>query len=520
MSLFRALIITLHAWFDAFVNFVFGLYYKNKKQIVSAPNAADAKILLLSATELAKKIRQKELKSSQVVETYINRIKEVNGLLNALVDDCFEEALKLAKAVDEDIAKGVADFEAKPLLGVPFTSKESTHCKGMNISFGLKIRKGIKASEDADIIRFMKEAGAILLGVSNIPQVNLWWETHNTLYGITNNPYDTTRCVGGSSGGEGALVAACASPFGVGTDIGGSTRIPAYMCGVFGHKPTAGLTCTKGLTYRDGSEKETTILTAGPIVRKAEDLVIGIKTILGPCHKVLDLDAPVDVTKLRVYYVNGVDDIKCSPVNSEISNTIKRVVAYLSEKTGSHAEELNLEGFSYVSALAKFALSQECDNFGKDVTGRTSEAVWYKELLKYIFGKSDLTFAAIIMLINNNVMPTPKADWAHHVLGNLQAELMDKLSDDGILIFPSNPLPPHYHHLSYLRPFNFNYFSIFNVSKFPATQVPMGLNSEGVPLGVQIVAGPKMDRLCVAVARALEENFGGYVTPFSSNDLK
>lgn len=234
-------------YIDLLIDRVFGFFYDSTR--VHLPPASE-KILLASATSLAERIRKGELKSEVVVRAFITRIKAVNGVLNAVVDDRFEEAIKEAKLVDESIRDGKVDYAKQPFLGVPFTAKESTACKGMANTFGLLCRRGMRAEEDAENVVLMKQAGGILLGVTNVPSLNLWQETFNPIYGITKNPYNTTRNVGGSSGGEAANVAAGGSPIGLGTDIGGSVRIPCFMCGVFGHKTTSGLTSTKGT--RDG----------------------------------------------------------------------------------------------------------------------------------------------------------------------------------------------------------------------------------------------------------------------------
>lgn len=235
--------IFLRYYIDLLIDKLFGFVYDSTR--VHLPSTSE-KILLESATSLAEKIRKKQLKVEVVVRAFINRIKEVNGILNAVVDERFEEAIKDAKAADELIRDGKVDFEKQPFFGVPFTAKESTACKGMANTFGLVCRKGIKAEEDAECVALMKKAGGILLGVTNVPSLNLWQETFNPIYGVTKNPYNTTRNVGGSSGGEAAIVAAGGCPIGLGSDIGGSVRIPCFMCGVFGHKITNGLTSTKG----------------------------------------------------------------------------------------------------------------------------------------------------------------------------------------------------------------------------------------------------------------------------------
>lgn len=152
-------------------------------------------------------------------------------MLNAIVDGPFDEALEEAKRIDERIAKNqitAAEFNSKPFLGVPFTTKDSTSVAGKLHTLGLLSRRNTTSKEDAECVARAKEAGAIIIATTNIPEVNKWQETRNNLIGQTNNPYDVRRTVGGSSGGEAALLASCATGFGLGTDIGGSIRMPAF----------------------------------------------------------------------------------------------------------------------------------------------------------------------------------------------------------------------------------------------------------------------------------------------------
>lgn len=164
-------------------------------------------------------------------------------MLNVIVEDSYEQAIAEAKEVDRLIEKH-EDVDTlkrnKPFLGVPFTTKESNEVKGFLHTMGSVFRPDVRSNEDATIVGYMKSAGGIFLAKTNIPELNMWCETRNNVYGQTNNPYDTTRTVGGSSGGEGAIVASCGSPISVASDIGGSTRMPAYYTGVYGHKPSEG----------------------------------------------------------------------------------------------------------------------------------------------------------------------------------------------------------------------------------------------------------------------------------------
>lgn len=159
----------------------------------------------------------------------------MNKSLNAVVDGPFDEALEEAKRIDERIAKKQitgAEFAAKPFLGVPFTTKDSTCVAGKLHTLGLLARRNVTAKEDADCVARAKAAGAIIIATTNIPEVNKWQETRNNLIGQTNNPYDTRRTVGGSSGGEAALLTSCGTCFGLGTDIGGSIRMPAFYVNI------------------------------------------------------------------------------------------------------------------------------------------------------------------------------------------------------------------------------------------------------------------------------------------------
>lgn len=166
------------------------------------------------------------MKSEEVVKAYIERCKAVNGDLNAMVDDNFDDALKEARLVDARVQREMLgnrlpderSVHEYPFLGVPFTTKDSIGAKGKSFTGGLYIRKGFKAEVDSEAVRRMKEiGGAIFLGITNVPELVMWCDSFNRVYGQTNNPYDKSRIPGGSSGGEGSLIAAAGSVIGVTT---------------------------------------------------------------------------------------------------------------------------------------------------------------------------------------------------------------------------------------------------------------------------------------------------------------
>src|SRR6202011_2168840 len=182
---------------------------------------------------------------------------------------------------DRAVASANPEETLPPLLGVPFTVKESIAVRGMPNSAGLVARQGLASEDNAPAVQRLLDAGAIALGVTNTSELTLWIESNNRVYGQTSNPYDGTRTAGGSSGGEGAAVGSGGSPFGIASDIAGSIRIPAFFCGVFGHKPSAGLVPNSGL-YPPAPGESGRMLGTGPLARRAEDLMPLLRIIAGP----------------------------------------------------------------------------------------------------------------------------------------------------------------------------------------------------------------------------------------------
>lgn len=222
---------------DKIVDTVLEYYLSDKKK---CPDMRKDFFVTKSAVEIAELIKKKEISVYQVVNAYINRIIETNPILNAIIDGPFMDALDEATKIDERISKGLIseeEFSEKPFLGVPFTTKDSTAVGNKLQTLGLLSRKNHKAKEDAECVKLMKEAGAIIIATTSIPEVNRWsvdfvilmkhvlrfhnfrQETRNNIIGQTNNPYDTRRSVGGSSGGEGAMIASCGTAFGLGSKM-------------------------------------------------------------------------------------------------------------------------------------------------------------------------------------------------------------------------------------------------------------------------------------------------------------
>ncbi len=260
----------------------------------------------LGAAELARMIASGTISSAEAVERHIERIEQSHSKLNAVVWPLFERAR--AQAAEADRARTSA-AALGPLHGVPITIKEQFEVEGAPSTWGLPSRAGQFARSDGPLVKRLRAAGAIVLGVTNVPQMLFYLESDNPVYGRSNNPWNVARSPGGSSGGEGAIIAAGGSPLGLGADIGGSIRVPAHFSGIHGIKPTSGR-----LTGLDNpaffhSGQEAILPQLGPMARHVEDLELAMSVLAAPGQEKLDYSIPpvpwpdpkrVDVSRLRI----------------------------------------------------------------------------------------------------------------------------------------------------------------------------------------------------------------------------
>lgn len=474
----------------------------------------------LSAVRLARRIRSGEISAVEAVECHIAAIQAVNPRLNAVVRDRFEPARVEAKQADARVRQG---GELPPLLGVPCTIKESIALEGMPQTSGMVSRSGMLALHDAPPVARLRAAGAIPLGVTNVSELTVWTATFNNVYGQTNNAYAADRIAGGSSGGEGAIVGAGASPFGIGTDIGGSIRIPAFCNGVFGHKPSGGLVPGTGQIPAYAGEvvrKNTT----GPIARRAEDLMPVLRIIAGPdgedagCRAMaLGDPASVDIQSVRVLVMDG--DGGRARVSEELRHAQQRA-AYTLARCGAAVEMASLRALRRSQSIAAGTILA-AGGVGIETAlaeGRPDGrpvGVW-AELARLAIGRSAHTFPPLILGIGSRLASRWPA-WAarNAERGRMLRERFEMLlGHDAVLLYPTalRTAPPH--GVAASAPFRFT--GIFNALELPVTQVPLGLGADGLPLGIQVVGAHGCDHLTIAVALELESALGGWVPPSSA----
>jgi fatty acid amide hydrolase 2 len=461
-------------------------------------------------------IREREVTSAEVVEAHLRRIEEVNPILNAVVHRLSDRARAEARAADE-LTRRVAPEELPPFHGVPCTIKESFSQQGCPHTAGLKARQGVVATSDATTVSRLRQAGAIPLGTTNVSELCMWMESHNLVYGRTNNPYDRRRTAGGSSGGEGAIIGAGGSPFGLGSDIGGSIRLPAFFNGVFGHKPTGRMVPFTG-QYPIPEGEVFHYVTTGPLCRRAEDLMPLLRILAGPDGQdpgclPFDLGDPaaVDLTTLRVL---DVEDNGVTPVSEDLRAAQRRCAEALARR-GARVEKARIASLSKSFDIWSNMMAAASKKSYSTRLGNGTPICLPLELARFSVGRSAHTFPSLVLVFLESLTQLLRKRQKRFVaLGrSLREELVAQIGPRGVMLYPSYSMPAPLHHQPLWHPFDWVYTAILNVLELPSTQVPLGLNAEGLPLGVQVAAVHGNDHLTIAVALALEEDFGGWVPP-------
>ncbi|KAG2466085.1 fatty-acid amide hydrolase 2-B [Polypterus senegalus] len=480
-------------------------------------------LLLLPAVELARRIRRREVPCVEVVQTYISRIEEVNPEVNAVVKDRFALALQEAEQVDRLLAEESEDEasleEKYPLLGVPVTVKEAFALQGMPNSSGLVNRRSLVAQSDAAVVSLVKRAGAIPLGVTNCSEVCMWIESSNTVYGRSNNPYSLDRIVGGSSGGEGCILASAGSVIGIGSDIGGSIRMPAFFNGIFGHKSTTGIVSNDG-QFPNAEGRQIDFLCTGPMCRYAEDIIPLLRVMAGPRAERLNLLEVVNLKQLKFYTMKSDGGSAfVSAVDRELIAVQQQVVKRLEDDLGVIVQEVNIPQFRYSLPIWSAMMAARSTD-GKAATtftellGDHGKPVWpLWELLKWMLGFSCHTLPAIGLSLAEKFQKLEPNPGILQKTQELKKAMEDLLGTDGVFLYPSHPKIAPKHHHPIFTPFNFAYTGIFNILGLPVTQCPLGLNKEGLPLGIQVVSNLYNDRFTIATALYLEQAFGGWRNP-------
>lgn len=477
-------------------------------------------IAFRSAADLARMIRDGKISSSELLELYLKRIETFNPKINAVVTMDTASARAQAKKADDMAAKG--RFMG-PLHGVPVTIKDGFETAGMRTTSGAPIFENHIPQQNADAVQRYIDAGAVVIGKTNVPKFCADSQSYNEIFGTTSNPWDLSRTPGGSSGGAVAALAAGLCGLEIGSDIGGSIRIPASWAGVYGHKPTYGIVPFRGhVPPPPGILSLADLSVAGPLARSAADLELAMSLLAGPgewdsiAYR-LSLPEP-RAASLKTYRIAAWLDDDALPVDASVKRCLTEMVAAL-RSAGAAVDETARPEIEPEEAFRTYM------NLLTPViaTGLPSDLF---DLLKRV-AQSDGEETELVRFARDATQMHREwlaANAKRHFHRKLWADFFKKYD---VLLCPTASLPAIPHDQAgepiertvtvngKTEPYGIllRWAGIITSVYLPATSAPIGLTDEGLPVGVQIVGPYLEDRTPIDFARRLEEVIGGFAPP-------
>jgi amidase len=473
-------------------------------------------LLKRDATDQLAALKAKRVSSAELLKAALARHEQTHADLNAVVAVSLERALEHADALDEMRARREP---LGPLAGLPMTVKDTLDVVGLPASSGLKHLRQRQA-EDAAAVKLAKAAGVVIWGKTNTPVMAGDWQTFNGLYGTTNNPWDGSRTTGGSSGGAAAALAAGVTALEIGSDIGGSLRVPASFCGVYSHKPTWGLVDQRGhVPPSPGSWSERDLNVVGPMARSARDLRL-LMSVLGggliapkaaPAElkgaKIalwldepsfpLDPEARAVIEVLANQLIDAGAEVTAIASPVHMPTLLGAYQVLLGGVLGEDMPEAALKGMERLRGLARWQMSR-----GAGPTSSAAMALAYtathrewmaadavRNRLRHEMGEVIGRFDAILAPI------TPVTAFPHDHRPFPKRSL--KTSDGEVIPYPSM----------------LNWISLATALHLPATAIPAGIAADGLPVGVQLIGPLGGDAKMLALAQAIEENVRAFTPP-------
>ncbi len=460
----------------------------------------DESVATWPATKLAAAIHGGHLSSSDLLECYLDRIDRLNGDVNAVITLDVDRARAAAAAADEATLLGGS---VGPLHGLPITIKDAIATQGIRSTGGAKELADYVPADDAPAVARLKAAGAIVFGKTNLPKWSGDVQTYNELFGVTNNPWALDRITGGSSGGAAAAVAAGFTSFELGTDIGGSVRIPSHCCGVYGLKPTWGVIPQRGyLDHTNGGTIDVDINVFGPIARSAEDLDLLLSVLAGPEPERavawrLELP-PAEERSLADLGVGVWFDDAAAPIESEYAAMLRAA-----------ADRLADAGMRVHDSHPDVEFAEQSELFGTMIGGAMAPT---------LAEGTDLT------VVGPSHLEWLRGDMRRHDLRRIWHNWFEH---HDLLLCPvmATPAFPHDHtgtimdrtvevdgttrsHIELI-----SWLGFIGVLGLPSVVVPIGRTAAGLPVGMQIVAPWYHDYRAIRAAELMTDVLGGYVSP-------
>ncbi|HEX4864877.1 MAG TPA: amidase family protein [Acidimicrobiales bacterium] len=460
----------------------------------------DGSPALWNLNQQAEAIRGRKISSREMLDEYLARVERINPQLNAVVTLDPGPAGEAAARADQEASRRTADLG--PLHGLPVTIKDAIETAGIRSTGGARELSTHVPERDAPAVAKLKAAGAIVFGKTNAPRWSGDMQTFNDLFGTTNNPWDHSRTPGGSSGGAAASVAAGLTSFELGTDIGGSVRVPSNFCGVFGHKPSFGVIPQQGyLDHVGGGRIDADINVFGPIARSAGDLASLLEVLGGPSgedEKAWRLDLPpARHNDVRDYRIGTWLDDPAGEVDSEVGETLDAAAEALAKAgakvSGSRPPIRLPDAVALFNSLITPAISVSTDKQTGDAISGTHRE-WLdnhqsRGEMRSVWSEWFREFDILLCPV------TPMAAFPHDQSGSIV---------DRSVIINGHPRP----HIATLA-----WTGLVGVVYLPSTVVPVGFTPGGLPVGIQVVGPYLEDRTPLFVAAELEALLGGYTPP-------
>lgn len=471
-------------------------------RIINSNHSMSSDIYFFSARKLAQLIKEKKISCVEVIKTYVDRIQQINPQLNAVVQQLEPEiALKKALIADEALAKNQT---LGPLHGLPITIKDCCKVQDFIISKGSN-GYNLLSKEDATVVARLKAAGGIILGISNVPEFNIAYETDNDRFGKTLNPYDLNRTPGGSSGGEAAIIAAGGSVIGLGTDGAGSIRQPAHNTGIVGLKPTRGLIPNSGNVPSDGRGLSRPLTTYGPMARFVDDIVLALPLLTGP-----DIADP---------------DVIPIPICTSLINCKNLRIAFYTDNDIASPDKATLQTINQVMHVLQNEVQQieyRCPPHLKELYFLITETfilggdrgLRLKNLLHHLgINKPSYLVREFLAIARQCEFSITELHQRLRRIDELRISLEKFFFPYDAIICPVAATPAKLLGHSFIEGHDFSYLNIYNLTGWPVLTMRCGTSPEGLPIGIQIVAKPWHDEIALMLGKKLESLLGGWQKP-------
>jgi amidase len=475
-----------------------------------------------SARKLVALLAARRISAVELLKHAIARIEALDKRINAVVVHDFDRAHAAAVAADAALARG----ERRPLLGIPMTVNEALNVAGLPTTWGMPMFKGWMPKEDAVTVARLKAAGAIIIGKTNLPFALSDWQSYNEIYGTTNNPYDLGRTPGGSSGGAAAALAAGFVALEIGSDLASSIRIPAALCGVFGHKPSYGLIPLRGFTLpaTEDITVNAELPVLGPMARTAGDLALALDVLAGPDEREATayrlVLPPPRHDALKDFRVLVIDTNPFTSTSQAIRGALDRLSDRLAKAGAKVARKTPLFPDLAESRRLFALLLASFVSYGRP-------ADYYCEIEAALAKLPPDDESPGALWMRGTVLS--HRDWMTAIAARdrLRRQWRDFFREFDVVVCPVSPTPAFTHdHGSGEASrkieidgkwVDYNEQSAWGIIAtlpgLPATAAPIDRSEAGLPIGVQIIGPYLEDRTTIAFGELIEREFGGFVPP-------